>query len=74
METETKKERFKRIAGARTVKILNMLKLLGNCANTGNYEYSEKDVRKIFSTLETDMNNVKTLFLKQSNDSSKFKL
>lgn len=37
--SETKKERFIRIAGARTNKILDMIKLLGNCSNIGNYEY-----------------------------------
>ena len=49
---ETRRQRFKRIAGARTNKILDMLKLLGNCSNTGNYEYSENDVKKIFNAIE----------------------
>jgi hypothetical protein len=72
--TETKKQRFKRIAVSRTDKLLNMIRLLGNCADTGNYAYTEKDVNKIFSTIETDLNNVKALFLKQTSDNKKFKL
>ena len=37
--TETRSERFVRIAEARTNKIITMLQLLGNCANKSNYEY-----------------------------------
>jgi len=32
-----------------------MIKLLGNCSNKGNYEYSEDDVRKIFVILEKEL-------------------
>lgn len=38
MSNETKRERFIRIAEARTNKILEMMRLLGNCASTNNYE------------------------------------
>ena len=36
---ESKRDRFIRIAEARTNKILDMLKLLGNCACNSNYDY-----------------------------------
>ena len=36
MKDETKREKFVRIAEARTNKILNMIQLLGNCSNTLN--------------------------------------
>ncbi len=71
--SETKKERFKRIAGARTNKLLEMIKLLGNCSNTGNYEYTEDDVRKIFGTLEKELKTAKSKF-EQSSKSDKFQL
>ena len=63
---ETRRQRFKRIAGARTNKILDMLKLLGNCSNTGNYEYSENDVKKIFNAIETEVRASKAKFIKST--------
>ena len=34
---ETKRERFVRLAEARTNKLLEMMKLLGNCSSKTNY-------------------------------------
>lgn len=70
---ETRRQRFKRIAGARTNKILDMLKLLGNCSNTGNYEYSENDVKKIFNAIEAEVKASKAKFIK-STKTNKFEL
>ena len=64
VKDETKEERFKRIASARTLRILDDLRLLGNCANTGTYAYSEEDLSKIFSTIEKELKRVKILFNK----------
>ena len=63
MATETKRERFVRIAEARTNKILEMMRLLGNCSSKGNYEYSEEDIKKIFGVLEKELKNTKNKFL-----------
>lgn len=52
---ETPNEKFKRIASARTQKIIDMIELLGNCSNTYVYEYSEDEVAKIFSAIETEL-------------------
>jgi len=70
---ETKKDRFKRIAGARTNKLLEMIKLLGNCSNTGNYEYTDDDVKKIFGALEKELKVAKSKF-EQSSKGDKFQL
>lgn len=70
---ETRQQRFKRIAGARTNKILDMLKLLSNCSNTGNYEYSENDVKKIFNAIEAEVKVSKAKFIKSAKK-NKFKL
>ena len=61
---ETKKERFNRIATIRTKKILEKLRVLGNCANRGTYEYTEYDVRKIFNAIEGEVKRVRSLFKK----------
>ena len=59
---ETKRERFVRLAEARTNKILDMLKLLGNCASKSNYEYTDEDIRKIFGAIEREMKNSRNKF------------
>lgn len=59
---ETKRERFVRLAEARTNKIIDMMKLLGNCSSTANYEYSEDDVKKIFAAIERELKNTKAKF------------
>ncbi|MDE6727559.1 MAG: hypothetical protein K2J80_06420 [Oscillospiraceae bacterium] len=60
---ESKRDRFIRIAEARTNKILDMLKLLGNCASKSNYDYLEEDVKKIFAVIERELKNTKNKFL-----------
>lgn len=62
MKNETKRERFVRIAEARTNKILDMMKLLGNCASKSNYEYTDEDVKKIFAAIEKELKNTKNKF------------
>lgn len=61
-KNETKRDRFVRLAEARTNKIINMLKLLGNCSSTSNYEYTEEDVRKIFAAIDREVKNAKGKF------------
>ena len=51
MNKESKRNKFIRIAEARTNKIISMIQLLGNCANPASYEYTEKDVSDIFNTI-----------------------
>jgi len=71
---ETKKQKFVRLAETRTNKILHYIDLLGNCSNTKNYEYDDKDVNKIFSTIERELKTVKEKFKNQSSGPKKFKL
>lgn len=72
-EEETKRERFVRVAENRTNRILDTLDLLGNCANKGNYDYTDQDVEMIFTTIQNKLNDTKQCFLKQ-NKSEKFRL
>lgn len=68
-----KKERFKKVAETRTEKILKMLELLGNCANKNNYEYTDAQVKKIFSSIEEELEKTKMQF-KNKDERGKFKL
>ena len=71
---ETKNDRFVRIAEARTNKIIDMIRLLGNCSNKATYDYSKEDVRKIFTTIENELKTARAKFGSSSEDSVKFKL
>lgn len=59
---ETKRERFKRLASLRTNKILNYLKVLGNCSNRQIYEYTKEDINKIFNEIERKVKEIKSRF------------
>ena len=63
MAAETKRERFVRLAEARTNKILEMMRLLGNCSSKANYEYTDDDIKQIFSALDKELKNTKNRFL-----------
>ena len=72
---ESKRERFVRLAEARTNKIIKMIQLLGNCSNQNLYDYSPKDVNKIFNTIQNELDSAKKRYNKQdSQRDSKFKL
>jgi len=72
---ETKREKFVRLAEARTNKIIDMLQLLGNCSNSSAYDYTQQDVDKIFSAIEQEMREAKKKFNKiESKKSARFTL
>lgn len=71
---ETKRERFVRVAENRTNKIINMIRLLGNCSNKGNYEYSEDDVKQIFTAIESELKNAKSKYYEVEQADKKFSL
>lgn len=74
-EKETKRAKFVRLAEARTNKILDMLQLLGNCSNSSTYDYTQQDVEKIFSVIESEVREAKKKFNKmESKKSSRFTL
>lgn len=72
--TETKRDKFVRIAEARTNKIISMVQLLGNCANPASYEYTEKDVSDIFGAIEKELKVAKMKFSFTDEKTTKFKL
>ncbi len=71
---ETKRDRFVRIVENRTNKIIDMLRLLGNCANKSNYDYTEADVQKIFNTLDKELKAAKMKYTSVGTEEDKFKL
>ena len=74
MDNESNREKFVRLAEARTQKIIDTIKLLGNCSNRYVYEYTEKDVDKIFSAIEAELKTAKAKFTGGGNKETRFKL
>jgi hypothetical protein len=60
--SESKAQRFERIAERRVVAALDRLRLVGNLANRHNYEYTEEHARQIIDAIEAEMRRVKQLF------------
>lgn len=54
---ESRADRFCRVAEARVNKIIKMVRLLGNCANTSVYAFTEDQVTQIFSTLQKELDH-----------------
>ena len=66
MNKETKKERFARIADARRTKILDTIRLLENCSNKSNYDYSPDEVDVIFDEISSALQNAREKFASDS--------
>lgn len=60
--SETKRDAFRRLATQRTNAVLERLRILGNCANAGLYEYTEDDVRKIFRAIDSEVKAIRAKF------------
>ena len=69
-----KEERFKKIASRRVQEILDKMRLLGNCANRGNYYYTDEQVRKIFTAIDDEWKKVKSEFNKGKHKGKEFNL
>lgn len=74
LNMETKREKFVRLAEARTNKIIDMVRLLGNCANKSNYDYTDADIQKIFTAIEKELKNTKLKFSVSEVEDDKFRL
>ncbi len=71
---ESRREKFVRIVVARTNKAAEMIRLIGNCANTSSYDYSEEDVKKIFTYLEKELKSARAKFSGNEAEEGKFTL
>lgn len=58
----SKRERFLKVAEARTNAVLEKLRVLGNCANRSLYEYTDEEINKIFRVIQERLNEVKMKF------------
>jgi len=59
---ESKREVFERLASKRTNAVIRRIRILSNCSNPYAYEYTDDDVRKIFSAIEQELRLAKAKF------------
>lgn len=71
MANTTKRERFENVASNRVQRILDTLQLLQNCSNKNNYEYTEKDVDKMFAEITAAVKGARQAFIKELNKGNK---
>ena len=69
-----KKANFKRIAEARTNKILEQIALLGNLSNASYYEYTIDQIESMFNAIQEELDNQKKRFSTQESKKKKFRL
>jgi len=74
MATETKKDKFKRIANLRVNNTLKQIELIGNLSNQSLYEYTSDDLKKILGTLNEKIKEVESRFKKEMNKKNRFSL
>ena len=71
MANTTKRERFENVASNRVQRILDTLQLLQNCSNKNNYEYTEKDVERMFAAITSAVKSAKQAYIKELDKGSK---
>jgi hypothetical protein len=69
---EDKREAFVRLAERRTNAVLERVRVLGNLSNPYAYEYTDDDVKRIFSAIEQELKATRLKF--QSPKKRQFKL
>lgn len=70
---ESRRARFQRVAEARVNKIIKMMRLLGNCSGSV-YEYTDDQVARIFTALQTELDNAKKRFTQKQSGHKRLRL
>ncbi len=61
-KSESKRDRFRRLAQRRTNLVIKRLKIFGNFADKGRYEYMKEDMERIFVAIDRRLNKTKARF------------
>lgn len=70
-----KREKFVELAEARVNRAIKDLQLIGNLSNTSAYEFTEADIRKMFSAIQKATEVAKARFARDGDaGSGEFKL
>ena len=69
-----KNENFRRLAIKRVNNVMKYMRLIGNLSNTASYEFTEAEVKKIFDTLDEELNDCRSLFAKALKKNTRMKI
>jgi hypothetical protein len=70
-----KRRKFVNIAEKRVNRLIKDVRLVGNLSNRSNYQFTDDDVRKIFTAVEAEIRSARRRFESVgSTDTSNFKL
>jgi len=61
-QKETRAQKFARIAERRANETIRMLRLLGNLADRGNYDYSESQATLLLNTIDLETRALRMKF------------
>jgi hypothetical protein len=61
-----KRQKFVELAEKRVTRVLEHLRLIGNLANRSNYEYEDRDARKILAAIEGELQRLRLKFNAES--------
>lgn len=62
MSRDADRKKFVELAEKRVNKTIKDIRLIGNLSNKSNYSYTEQDVRKIYSALKNELEEMKKRF------------
>ena len=72
MAMTEKRASFLRLAERRTNKVLEAMRILGNCSNRVSYEYTEEDVAQMFGIIEEELAVIKADYLQTFRETKTF--
>ncbi len=64
-----KRAKFVELANQRVNRALDQMRLIGNLANKGSYDYTEDDAKKIVRSLKTAVDNIQSRFSESKGNS-----
>lgn len=59
---ENRSDRFRRVMTNRVNRVIEQLRLVGNCSNTSAYSYTEDEVNQVFDRLQLELDMAKSMF------------
>lgn len=71
---EDKNEKFRRLAEARTNKLIDSIRLLGNLSNQYHYDYTQEQVGLMFDYIQSELDEQRKKFENQLGSKRKFRL
>lgn len=74
MMATAKQDNFKRIAEARTNKIIDLISKLHNLTNASYYEYSNEQIDAMFDAIQMELDRQREEFQKETKSKKRFEL